>query len=239
VVELCPEDAAVEIGPGLGDLTRPISRIARRTIAIEVDRGLVELLRDQGLPDSVELLHADALRTDLGSLVRELGSPVVLLGNLPYSISGRLLGSLLGPRNPFRRMGLMLQAEVADRILAEPRTRRYGVLSVWASLWAQTRRGLELGPDAFEPRPRVRSTLVLFDPVPGPPIRDVPLLRRLVRQSFQHRRKTLRSALRGAFAGIEQVLEETGINSSERAEALAPSDFVRLGNALASEGPHP
>jgi 16S rRNA (adenine1518-N6/adenine1519-N6)-dimethyltransferase len=236
VTGIRPEDAAVEIGPGLGDLTRAVAGVARRTIALEVDRGLVALLRKQGLPDSVDLRHADALRTDLGALVQELEAPVVLIGNLPYSIAGRLLGSLLAPRNPFRRLGLMLQAEVADRILAEPRSRRYGVLSVWAALWSRSERGLELGPEAFEPRPRVRSTLVLFDPIPGPMIRDVPLLRRLVREAFQHRRKMLRSALRGPFPGIEQALQGAGIEPRHRAEALAPEDFVRLANGLAADG---
>jgi 16S rRNA (adenine1518-N6/adenine1519-N6)-dimethyltransferase len=238
VVGLCPEDAAVEIGPGLGDLTRAICGIARRTVALEVDRGLVALLREEGLPESVDLRHADALRTDLGSLARELGPPVVLLGNLPYSIAGRLLGSLLAPRNPFRRMGLMVQAEVADRILAEPRTRRYGVLSVWASLWTQSRVGLELGPEMFEPRPRVRSTLVLFDPVPGPPIENVPLLRRLVRKAFQRRRKMLRGSLREVSSEMDEAMREAEIDPTRRPEALAPEEFVRLANALAhrSEG---
>ncbi len=238
MVGLRPEDAAVEIGPGLGDLTRAIARTARRTVALEVDRGLVELLREEGLPESVELRHADALRTDLGSIARELSPPVVLLGNLPYGIAGRLLGSLLAPRNPFRRMGLMVQAEVADRILAEPRSRRYGVLSVWASLWTQASVGLKLGPEVFEPRPRVRSALVLFDPVPGPPVEDVPLLRRLIREAFQRRRKMLRAALRGVYSGIDEAMNEAEIDPTRRPEALEPGDFVRLANALArrSEG---
>ena len=87
LVDLKPEDAVVEIGPGLGGLTRPIACVARRTVAIEVDRGLVALLRQMGLPGSVELRHADALRVDLGALAREIGPPVVLLGNLPYRIA--------------------------------------------------------------------------------------------------------------------------------------------------------
>jgi 16S rRNA (adenine1518-N6/adenine1519-N6)-dimethyltransferase len=209
VVGLQPDDAAVEIGPGLGDLTRAIAGTARRTVALEVDRGLVALLREEGLPESVELRHADALRTDLGSLARELGPPVALLGNLPYSIAGRLLGSLL-------------------------HTRRYGVLSVWASLWTQSRVGLELGPEVFEPRPRVRSTLVVFEPVAGPPIENVPLLRRLVREAFQRRRKMLRAALRGIDSGIDEAMRAAEIDPTRRPEALAPEEWVRLANALAT-----
>ncbi len=229
---LRPEDGAVEIGPGLGDLTRAIAAVARRTIALEVDHGLVRVLHEEGLPESVEVRQADALRADLGAIVLEIGAPVMLLGNLPYSIGGRLLGSLLGPRNPFRRMALMLQAEVADRVLAAPGSRRYGVLSVWTSLWAQASLDLELGPEAFEPRPRVRSAVVLFDPIEGPSIEDVPLLRRLVRGAFQHRRKSLRAALRGGFPGIQGALERAGIDPMLRAEALDATGFVRLANTL-------
>ena len=207
--------------------------VARRTVALEIDRGLVELLRGAELPESVEVRHADVLRTDLGSIVRELAPPVVLLGNLPYRISGRLLGALLAPRNPFRRMVLMLQAEVADRVLAERGTASYGVLSVWASLFVTAHRGLELGPEAFEPRPRVRSTLVVLDPAPGSRVEDVPLLRQVVRRSFQHRRKTLRAALRAAYPGVEGALERAGIDPRLRPEALAPEEFVALANALA------
>ncbi len=210
--------------------------MARRTVALEVDRGLVDLLRKSELPESVDLRHADVLRTDLGSIVRELDPPVVLLGNLPYRISGRFLAALLGPRNPFRRMALMLQAEVADRLLADPGTPAYGVLSVWASLWSHGERALELGPEAFDPRPRVRSTLLVFQPTAGPRVDDVPLLRQLVRRAFQHRRKTLRAALRGPYPSIAPAFEESGVDPSLRAGALAPQDFVDLANAMAGPG---
>lgn len=243
ITELGPEDAAVEIGPGLGALTRAIARVARATVALEVDRGLAELLRADPPGPGVEVRHADALRVDLGVLVRELGPPAVLLGNLPYGISGRLLGALLAPRNPFRRMGLMLQAEVADRVLARPETSSYGALSVWASLWTDARRGLELGPEAFEPRPRVRSAFLILDPVPGPPegpdVVDVPLLRRVVRQAFQRRRKMLRSALRDLTPDLEARSESVGIDPRRRPETLTPLEFVRLANALSVGGDRP
>ncbi len=202
---------------------------------MEVDRGLVRFLQEAKLQQSVEVRHADALRSDLGALVQEIGPPVVLLGNLPYRISGRLLGALLAPRNPFRRMGLMLQAEVADRVLAKPGTAPYGVLSVWASLWTDARRALEIGPEAFEPRPRVRSAFVLLDPVRGPSVEDVPLLRRLVREAFQQRRKMLRGALRRSVPGIGEAALVAGIDSQRRGETLRPNEFVRLANAISRE----
>jgi 16S rRNA (adenine1518-N6/adenine1519-N6)-dimethyltransferase len=243
IVELLglePTDAAVEIGPGLGDLTRAIAAVARSTIALEIDRGLVQLLAEAGLPASVEVRHEDALEADLGGMARALGDPVVLLGNLPYAISGRFLGNLLGPRTPFRRWGFMLQSEVAARLTAEPGSTDYGPLAVWAGLWTHARPVLELGPEAFVPRPRVRSTFLVFDPAPdGPEVVDMGVLRAVVRHSFQHRRKTLRAALRGRVPGAQEGLETTGIDPQRRGETLAEAEFVALANAIARLTPVP
>ncbi len=107
---------------------------------------------------------------------------------------------------------------------------------MWTSLWAEASLDLELGPEAFEPRPRVRSAVVLFDPVEGPAIEDVPLFRRLVRGAFQHRRKSLRAALRGEFPGIQAAFERAGVDPMLRAEALDPIGFVRLANTLVDGG---
>ncbi len=235
-MDLKPEDAVVEIGPGLGGLTRPIACVARRTVAIEVDRGLVALLRQMGLPGSVELRHADALRVDLGALARELGPPVVLLGNLPYRIAGRLLAAVCVPDSPFRRFGLMIQAELADRVLAKPGTPAYGPLAVWARLWTEARRMLALGPDEFVPRPKVRSTFVVIDPRPETVrVGDVGLLREVVRCAFQHRRKTLRGALRRRIPGAEAGLRAAGIDPGRRGETLSELEFVELAKAIGRE----
>jgi 16S rRNA (adenine1518-N6/adenine1519-N6)-dimethyltransferase len=233
-------DAAVEIGPGTGRLTFAIAARARRTVALEIDRGLVALLAEAGLPASVEVRHEDALKADLGGLARELGSPVVLIGNLPYSISGRLLGALLGPNNPFRRWGFMLQREVADRVLAEPDTEDYGTLAVWTRLFSRAQRVLDLGPHEFEPRPKVRSSFVVFDPPDVPAdVRQPALLRRLVRAAFQKRRKTLRRALQGAVEDVDRGLAEAGIDPQRRGETLDELEFARLANALVDSRPRP
>jgi len=221
-------------------LTRPIARIARRTLAIEVDRGLVRLLEAEGLPAGVELMHADALQVDLDAIARDLGPPVVLLGNLPYSIAGRLLARLCAPRSPFRRFGLMIQSEVADRVLAMPGTPAYGTLSVWARLWTDARQVLALGPGEFVPRPKVNSAFVVFDPIPeSVEIEDQELLREIVRCVFQHRRKTLRGALRRRVPGAEQGLEAAGLDPSRRGETLSEREFVQLANAIAREDAQP
>jgi len=231
-----PTDAALEIGPGTGQLTRPLAAVARRTLALEVDRGLVRLLAEEGgLPPSVEVREADALHTDLAALVAELGPPVILIGNLPYSVAGRLLGNVLAPGLPFRRMGFMLQSEVAERVLAQPATPEYGTLSVYARLWTRARRVLELSPEEFSPRPKVRSSFLVFEPrLDGPAVADPDLLRRVVRAAFQQRRKQLRRALLTAFPGAEAALAAAGIDAQRRGETLDEVEFARLAAALAS-----
>jgi 16S rRNA (adenine1518-N6/adenine1519-N6)-dimethyltransferase len=212
--------------------------VARTTVALELDRGLVALLREQEWPASVEIREGDALEADLGGLARALGPPVVLVGNLSYRIAARVLVRALGPRNPFRRMAFMLQLEVAERALAAPGDRDFGPLAVWTRLWSDARLGLELGPGAFEPRPKVRSAFVLFDPHESRvPIADVGRLRNLVRIAFQHRRKTLRAALRGRVAGADLAMQGVGIDPRRRPETLSELEFAALANALVAPSP--
>ena len=194
------------------------------------------LLADEGgLPPSVEVRQADALHTDLSALAAELGPPVVLIGNLPYSIAGRLIGNVLAPGFPFRRMGFMLQSEVADRVLALPATSDYGTLSVYARLWTRARRVLELSPEEFSPRPKVRSSFVVFEPrTDGPAVADPELLRRVVRAAFQQRRKQLRRALLTAFPNALAGLEAAGIDAQRRGETLDELEFARLAEALSA-----
>ncbi|HXZ84720.1 MAG TPA: 16S rRNA (adenine(1518)-N(6)/adenine(1519)-N(6))-dimethyltransferase RsmA [Myxococcota bacterium] len=231
-------DAVLEIGPGLGQLTRALAVVARRTLALEVDRGLVGLLAAQGdLPASVEVRLADALEADFPALVRELRPPVVLVGNLPYSIAGRLLGKLLVPDSPFRRIGCMLQRELADRVLAAPGSKDYGTLSVYAGLWFTGERLLDLSRQEFSPRPKVRSTFLALAPRPAPPeVGDVALLRRLVRAAFGQRRKQLRGALEREFPHAGEVLAGLRIDARRRGETLDPAEFAALANALAAAG---
>jgi 16S rRNA (adenine1518-N6/adenine1519-N6)-dimethyltransferase len=237
-----PEDAVVEIGPGLGDLTRPLAERARRLVALEIDRGLVRALADAKLPASVEVREADALETDLLGVGRELGAPVLLLGNLPYRVAGRLVAQLLLQRDLFavyRRLGFMLQREVAERLLAREATPEYGVLSIWCTLHARAHAALDFGPDHFVPRPKVRSTFVIFDPpeksaeiAPGAPLEAI------VRAAFQGRRKMLRRALHDLVsddARLAHALESAGIDASRRGETLSPAEFVALANAVEAQ----
>jgi 16S rRNA (adenine1518-N6/adenine1519-N6)-dimethyltransferase len=240
-VVVASEDAVVEIGPGLGDLTRPLAARARRVVALEIDRGLVRALAEAALPAHVEVREADALRADLLALGREVAPPVLLIGNLPYRIAGRLIAQLLLERELFgvyRRLGFMLQREVAERLLARASSAEYGVLSIWCGLFACARSALELGPDQFVPRPKVRSSFVIFDPPETPTGLDPGApLETLVRAAFRSRRKMLRRALQGVFPepALARGLEEAGIDPSRRGETLSPSEFVRLSNAIAAQ----
>jgi 16S rRNA (adenine1518-N6/adenine1519-N6)-dimethyltransferase len=180
---------------------------------------------------------ADALDADWPALAAEVGPPVVLIGNLPYSVAGRLLGALLVPASPFRRIGCMLQRELADRVLAAPDTADYGTLSVFARLWFTGERLLELSPEEFSPRPKVRSTFIALDPrAGGAQVDDVAVLRALVRAAFGQRRKQLRRALERAFPQAPEALEATGIDPHRRGETLAGDEFAALANALAARG---
>ena len=238
-LELQASDAALEIGPGLGQLTRALAAVARRTLALEVDRGLVGLLASQGdLPASVEVRLADALEADFPALVRELRKPVVLVGNLPYSIAGRLLGGLLVPDSPFRKIGCMLQREMADRVLAEPGSEDYGTLSVYARLWFRGERLLDLSREEFSPRPKVRSTFIALAPLPTPiGVADPALLRRVVRAAFGQRRKQLKGALEHEFGPqASPALASAGIDPKRRGETLDAAEFAALANALGVAG---
>jgi len=231
-----PHDAALEIGPGTGQLTRALAAVARRTLALEVDRGLAALLAQQGaLPASVEVRLADAREADWRALAAELGPPVVWVGNLPYSIAGRLLGGLLAPAPPFRAIGCMLQKELADRVLAAPDTADYGTLSVFAGLWFEGERLLELSPEEFSPRPKVRSTFLALRPRAAPAqVDDFGVLRALVKAAFGQRRKQLGRALARAFPASRGALAACAIDPRRRGETLSCAEFAALANALAA-----
>ena len=230
-------DAVIEVGPGLGDLTTALASQARRVLALEIDHGLVRALADAGLPGNVEIRQGDALDADWASLADEVGAPVVLVGNLPYRVAGRLIALLLlgDWAQSFRRMGFMVQTEVAERLVASPATAGYASLAVWARLFSSPRRALELGPDAFVPRPKVHSTFVLLDPPDAPPpLPDRALLERVVTLAFRFRRKTLRRALDSLTDShtLVAALAAAAIDGRRRGETLSELEFVGLTREL-------
>ncbi len=238
--EIPPDGSVIEIGPGLGILTRALAPLARKVAAIEVDHRLVGILREEGdLPLSVEVIEADALDVDYDALARRLGGPVFVVANLPYAISTPLLFRLLESRDVIRRWVLMLQREVGDRLAAGPGTREYGALSVPIQLFADVKRLFTVGPANFHPRPEVASLVLRFDlrAAPSVPVLRRDVLSRVVRESFNRRRKTLSNALSALVAETGPApFAEAGIDPRRRGETLSPEEFAGLANAFARAG---
>jgi 16S rRNA (adenine1518-N6/adenine1519-N6)-dimethyltransferase len=236
-----PGDTVIEIGAGLGTLTQALAARAARVIAIEVDAGLVRALRGERLlPANVELLHADALAIDLGALA---SGPARLVANLPYSIASPLLRRLLDLRGQLTDWSVMLQREVAARVLAKEGSRDYGSLAVLHALTVEVVKCAELAPGLFHPAPRVRSSFLRITPLraPGLAADELAPVERIVRAAFSKRRKTLANALRGADLApeggpraLEELLLRLGIDPRARAESLAPERLLALARALAA-----
>jgi 16S rRNA (adenine1518-N6/adenine1519-N6)-dimethyltransferase len=230
-----PGDSVIEVGTGLGILTRALAQRAKRVLTIEVDAGLVRALRAESLlPGNVELRHADALEQDWPALVRERSATRVV-ANLPYAISAPLLRALLDLRDQLADWSVMIQRDVADRLLAQPGSRSYSSLTVLHRLCAALRRARDLPPSLFFPVPNVRSSFVRVTPRPDAPGADeLARIEVVVRAAFGQRRKTLANALRGA--GVLEpaaACAAVGIDPRARAETLAPEAFRALARALA------
>ena len=233
-------DHFVEIGPGPGALTlRLAPRVARLT-AVEVDPDMVARLRPQ-VPDNVRLIEGDFLETPIDALLPADGA-VRVAGNLPYNVSSPILFRLLDAHVRTGRLAdasLMLQREVADRILAPPGSRTYGVLSVFVQQHADVRRLLTLPPGAFRPAPKVHSAVLrlAFRP-PAAQVADPGLFESMVRTMFMQRRKTTANALKGFAASLGAdaavVLREAGIDPSRRPETLQLDEMARLADLFVS-----
>jgi 16S rRNA (adenine1518-N6/adenine1519-N6)-dimethyltransferase len=207
----------VEVGPGRGALTWGLLERVKRLDVIEIDR---DPRAKNGLHVHVEnVLDTDFIR------LRGTGEPLRVVGNLPYNISTPLLFRLLTQRAAISDMYFMLQKEVVDRMAAQPGTKDYGRLTVMLAAVAEVKGLFDVGPGAFQPRPKVWSAIVHLRPAESPrfDIGDDGALRTLVTAAFSHRRKTLRNSLKGLLAG--QDIESCGIDPQLRPETLAPAQF--------------
>ena len=243
---ITPEDAVVEIGPGRGAITRPLAEQCRRLLAIEVDRDLAADL-EANKPAKVTVVTGDVLSIDLVPILTEwLETPpgpanqVRIVGNLPYNISSPILFRLLelaGETGGVQDALLMLQKEVADRLIARVGTGDYGVLTVLTTLHADVKRVLSLPPGAFRPPPKVHSAVVrlTFRP-PKVQLEDPDAFVRMVRMTFTQRRKTVANALKGFASETGQdagaVLKAVGIDPQRRPETLELAEFGALSNAF-------
>ena len=234
LAELGPSDHVLEIGPGRGILTEALSHAANRVTAVEVDPRLHAYLetRQTEFPN-VELVCEDALAYP----VESLPTGTVVVANLPYYISTPLLFRLLDQRGRFPRMVLMLQAEVADRLVAKPGGSDYGVLSVMAQYAADITKAFKVSAQCFRPRPEVASAVVLLRAKEHSRLspQEEVSFRSLVKAAFAHRRKTLVNSLRDEGYELHPVVEtlkRLDITPTRRAETLSVEDFLRLALAL-------
>ncbi len=229
-----PEDQVLEIGPGLGHLTRVLAERVHKVIAIEVDNRLIpHLHKEFDSIRNVELVHADALEYDYSLLQGRWK----VVANLPYYISTPIIQKLLKHRCAFISLTIMLQKEVAERIASGPGTKDYGYLSVLVQYYAVPRVEFKVPPGCFTPQPEVDSTVITLTirDQPAALVRDEAFFFRVIKAAFSQRRKTLRNALKQLELRNEKMgtlLNCTGIDPGRRAETLSVEDFGRLADFL-------
>lgn len=232
-----PDMGALEIGPGMGVLTKELAKRAGKVVAIEVDRRLPPLLEETlGQFSNVKIVLEDVLKLDLHRLLKEeFGDmPVAVAANLPYYITSPILMKLLEERLPIESITVMVQKEAARRICAPPGSREAGAISYGVSYYAQPRVLFDVQPGSFYPPPKVTSSVIQLTLHKTPPVKteDEARLFRLIRAAFSQRRKTAANSI-SAGAGISKAqvikaLEEAGLSASVRPEQLTLEDFCKL-----------
>jgi 16S rRNA (adenine1518-N6/adenine1519-N6)-dimethyltransferase len=239
------EDHVLEIGPGIGSMTHYLCEEAAHVTAVEIDDKLIPILTDlmQGY-DNFTLIHDDILKVDLEALAQEAGGKAFkVVANLPYYITTPIVMELLEKKLPIESITIMVQKEVAERMQAGPGTKAYGALSLAVQYYADAEIEMEVSPSSFLPPPQVSSTVIKLTPYEKPPVEveDEKLMFRLIRDSFNQRRKTLVNALsNGGGAGIskdairESILE-IGEKENIRGEALSLAKFAELANAVSAK----
>jgi len=229
-----PDDNMVEIGPGLGALTRPLLKQLNHLHVVEIDRDIIVRLEHDYPQDHLKSrlsIHAgDALEFDFSTLA----APLRIVGNLPYNISSPLLFHFAAYAGRIRDMHFMLQNEVVERMVAAPSTPEYGRLSVMLQYRFNMEKLLDVPPESFRPAPKVDSAIVRMIPLPASEIgvRNEKLYAAIVSAAFGQRRKTLRNTLRSYLA--EEDFEKLSIEARLRAENLSVAEFAKIANYLDS-----
>jgi len=228
--DVTTNDTVIEIGPGLGTLTNIMADRVKKVIAIEYDKKLINKLKENIYPKSnIEIITADALKFPYESI----RGKVKVIANIPYYITTPLLFRLLEYKEKITAMTLLLQKEVAKRIVASPGNKDYGVLSISTQLYTRPSLRFIVTRKVFVPPPDVDSAVVHFEvsPVPLYKISDLSLFNDIVKTAFSQRRKTIINGLK-KIGGIENILQKTGIDPKLRPENLSIDDFARLSEAI-------
>ena len=237
------DDFILEIGPGIGTMTQYLAEAAREVAAVEIDSSLIPILKDTLKEwDNVTVINNDILKTDIKKIANEKngGKPVKVVANLPYYITTPIIMGLFEKNVPVDSITVMVQKEVADRMQVGPGTKDYGALSLAVQYYAKPEIVANVPPNCFMPRPKVGSAVIKLTRYEKPPVEvhDERLMFRLIRASFNQRRKTLQNGL-GNDAGLPvtkqqtaEALRQMGLSETIRGEALSLEQFAELSNIL-------
>lgn len=241
--EITKDDFVLEIGPGIGTLTQYLAEAAREVVAVEIDSTLIPILEDTlSAYDNVSVINEDVLKVDLRKLAEERngGKPIKVVANLPYYITTPIIMSLFESHVPLKSLTVMVQKEVALRMQAGPSTKDYGALSLAVQYYASPYLAANVPPNCFMPRPNVGSAVIRLTRFGETPVqvKDEKLLFRLIRASFNQRRKTLQNGLVNSQEldftkeQVAAAITTLGVSPSVRGEALTLEQFAALANAL-------
>ncbi|MBW2407339.1 MAG: ribosomal RNA small subunit methyltransferase A [Deltaproteobacteria bacterium] len=239
---ILPEDMVLEIGPGLGALTIPLARRAKKIFAVEKDRQIIPILNREILVSgltNISIIEKDILSVDIKKLVEDLGGKIVVMGNLPYNISSQILVQLIRSREGISRAVLMFQKELAQRLTAETGCKEYGRLTVMLRYCSDIKKIVDAKASIFFPKPKVDSEVLelKFKKKIDHKAADEAFLFKVIKSGFGNRRKTLKNALAASELNMDphtakEILETSGIDPIRRAETLTVEEFVRLSNNL-------
>ena len=241
--EIGPDDFVLEIGPGIGTLTQYLAESAREVTAVEIDSHLIPILEEtlQNY-DNVTVLNEDILKVDIAELARQKnkGKPIKVVANLPYYITTPIIMGLFESHVPIDNITVMVQKEVAERMQVGPGTKDYGALSLAVQYYAKPYLAANVPPNCFIPRPKVGSAVIRLTKYQEPPVqvKDERLMFRLIRASFNQRRKTLQNSLSNSpelnitKAQTAEALEKMGLPAAVRGEKLTLEQFARLSDLL-------
>ena len=235
------EDMVLEIGPGIGTMTQCLAEAAGRVVAVEIDSNLIPILKDTLKDyDNITVINEDILKVDIKKLAEEYngGRPIKVVANLPYYITTPIIMGLFESEVPIDNITVMVQKEVADRMQTGPGSKDYGALSLAGQYYAEPYIVANVPPNCFIPRPNVGSAVIRLTRHQKPPVevKDSGLMFRLIRASFNQRRKTLQNGLNNSSElhyskeQIARAIESLGVPATVRGEALTLEQFARLAN---------
>ena len=241
--DITKDDFVLEIGPGIGTMTQYLCENAREVAAVEIDKKLIPILEDTlSAYDNVTIINEDILKVDIAKLAKEKngGNPIKVVANLPYYITTPIIMGLFESHVPIDSITVMVQKEVADRMQVGPGTKDYGALSLAVQYYAKPEIVANVPPNCFMPRPNVGSAVIRLTKHAEVPVdvEDEKFMFRIIRASFNQRRKTLANGLNNApdiavsKENIAKAIEELGVSASIRGEALTLEQFAKLSNIL-------